>query len=161
MFKCYYKLDSKVQNELNKSLWVLALICTICGAIGFAIYVVLVAIGAGAVLQDYLFLYVFFLAFGILLLFMVKRINTISIKRNLSEELELNEDYLVEKISQNNEVVATNKHYYKSFTKIKEAKNFLFLYINSAGAVAIPKSLFTPEDFTKIKNLINTARYKK
>lgn len=161
MFKCSFKLDEKVQKELNKNIWLTAIICAIVGAAVLCVYIISVVFHFAKYFVDFLPIGMFLLVFGGLMLFIVYRTNSISVKRNLFEELEINEDHLVEKISKNNEVVATNKFYFKDFTKIKETKNFLFLYMNVSGAVPISKNAFSNEDFAKIKALINNARYKK
>ena len=161
MFKCSVKIDESLQKEVNEKMWITSLIATIIGAIGLGAYIVLEVFFESLLLDILLWVMAFTLGFGITYLIIIKKINKKSITNDTTDELEIHEEYVDLSTVKNNEVIVTLKTYYKDLYKVKEIKNYLLLYINKSGALAIPKDAFTPEEFSTIKLWVNSARMKK
>ena len=100
-------------------------------------------------------------AWGLTMFITVNKVNKKSTSRNLIDEIEFNEEYFEEKIMKNNEVIATNKRYYKDLIKIKETENYIFLYSSRASATPVYKKAFSPEELTLIKVWANASKIKK
>ena len=159
--KCSVKIDEKLQRELNEKTWLNGLIFTIIGAIGLGLYIVIGTFVESIILDMLLWVFAFLFAYGIFMLILVKMTNKKSVNNNLTDEIELFEEYLIESTQKNDEVVSTNKIYYKDLLKIRETENFLFLYPNKISAVPIPKKAFTTEEISTIKVWVNSAKVKK
>ena len=161
MFKCSVKIDESLQKEVNEKMWITSLIATIVGAIGLGAYIVLATFFDNFLLDILLWVMAFIFGFGVVYLVIIRKINKKSVSNETTDELEIYEEYIDLSTIKNNEVVVTLKTYYKDLLKVKEIKNYLLLYINKSGALAIPKDAFTPEEFSTIKLWVNSARMKK
>ena len=161
MFKCSVKIDESLQKEVNEKMWITSLIATIVGAIGLGAYIVLATFFDNFLLDILLWVMAFIFGFGVVYLIIIRKINKKSVSNETTDELEIYEEYIDLSTIKNNEVVVTLKTYYKDLLKVKEIKNYLLLYINKSGALAIPKDAFTPEEFLTIKLWVNSARMKK
>jgi len=159
--KCTVKIDENVQRELNDQMWVVSLISLIVGSVGLASYIVISVFVESVWLELLLWPMAFAFGVGLTLLISIKKINKKSVQNNLIDNLEIEEDYVVSTTMKNGEIISTLKTYYKDLLKVKETENFLFLYINKASAVPIPKQSFSPEEFSLIKLWVNSARIKK
>lgn len=159
--KCSVKIDEKLQKELNEQTWLNGLIFTIIGAIGLGLYFVVGAFIDNVFIDMLVWVFSFLLVYGIMFLVLVRRINKKSISSNMTDDIELFEEYLIESTRKNDEVVSTSKFYYKDLFKIRETENYLFLYPNKVSAVPIPKKAFSPEEFSTIKVWVNSAKVKK
>ena len=158
--KCSVKIDEKLQKELNEKTWLNGLIFTIIGAIGLGLYIIIGTFIENIILEIFLWVFAFLLAYGVFILILVKMTNKKSVNNNLTDEIELFEEYLIESTRKNDEVISTNKIYYKDLLKIRETENFLFLYPNKVSAVPISKKEFTSEEFSTIKLWVNSAKVK-
>lgn len=158
--KCSVKVDENMQKELNNELKNKSKIMVIVGVIGFVLYIALSLFFENSYVDLVLWISAFIFGVGLVLLFTVNKTNKNSVERNLVDEIELFEDHLIENIKKNEEVIATNKHYYKDIIKVKETENYLFLYVNKAAAVPIIKSAFTKDELVNIKILVNSAKAK-
>ena len=160
--KCTVKVDEKLQKELNESIWIKSLIALIVGAVGLAIYIVV-----GVFVEDNLFWDIFLwvmailFGYGLTMLVTIKKTNKKSVLNNFTDDIELFEDRVEETIKKGDDIISTTKHYYKDLFKIRETENYLFLYPNKMGAVPVPKKAFSPEEFSKIKLWVNSAKAKK
>ena len=97
---------------------------------------------------------------GLTIFVSINKVNKNASAKNMTDNIELQENFLVEETVVNNEAVSTNKVYYKDILKIKETENYLFLYINKASAVPIPKKEFSCEEFSQIKFWVNADKIK-
>ena len=161
MFKCSVKIDESLQKEVNEKMWLTSLVSTIIGAIGLGAYIILEVFFESILLDIFLWVMAFSLGFGITYLIIIRNINKKSVTNETTDELEIYEEYINLSTIKDNEVIVSMKTYYKDLMKVREIKNYLLLYLNKSGALAIPKDAFTPEEFSTIKLWVNSARMKK
>lgn len=156
--KCTVKIDENLQKELNFKSWLIYLIFTIIGSVGLLAYIVIGMFTESQVLEFILWISAFAFAFGIVMILSIKKINKKAIANGFIDTLEFEQDFCIEKTSKNDEVISTLKVYYKDLIKLRETKNYLFLYVNQAGAIPLPKNAFSNEEFETIKSWIDNAR---
>lgn len=149
MFKCSYSVDLKMQKEINAKTSLFSLVFTIISSIGLIVYIFLPNENYYTELLLWSSSIIF--GFSIVLYINLKRINKKTSKNNFINEVELNEDHLVSKSTQNGELISTIKVYYKDLLKIRETTNYLVLYVNKVSAVPIPKQDFSSEELSTIK----------
>ncbi len=160
MFKCSVKIDLDLQKEVNRKSFISNLVMTILGAVGLGFYIVFSLFFESVILEVFLWISAFMLAYGIMLMIMINLTNKKSASNNYIDNIELVEDYLIISTIKNEEVISNSKVYYKDLTKIRETENYLLLYINRASVVPIPKRSFSPEDYSKIKVMVYSAKQK-
>ena len=151
MFKCAVEIDEDLQKEANEKVWIISLTSAIIGVVGLISYIILSIFFKSIWLTLLLCVMAFAFGFGIVYMFVINRINKKSVNKESTDELEIFEDYIDLKTIKNGEVIVTLKTYYKDLFRIRETKNFLFLYINRSSALAVPKKVFTPEEYLTIK----------
>lgn len=160
MLKCSVKIDQNLQRELNEKAWIYSLISLIVGAIGLMAYIIVGAFFEAFWLEVLLWFFAFAFGVGLTIFVSINKVNKNASAKNMTDNIELQENFLIEETVVNNEVVSTNKVYYKDILKIKETENYLFLYVNKTNAVPIPKKEFAGEDLSKIKVWVNSGKIK-
>ena len=154
--------DDNVYKELNKSTRNLGILYVVCGAIIFALGVVLWGISAfeGTDDGDNIFMLIIgavFVVLGIFFLIICNKSAKTALQFKRVQELEFFGDYLLEKGYTDGEHTSTNKIYYKWIVKIKETQNYLFLYNMRVTALAVDKNSLPPEELNTIRSLIGKA----
>lgn len=159
--KCKVKIDRKVQDELNKNIQIVSIICLIVGVIGLIAYIVL-----GAIIESEPFWIEFFLAFSApfafgLVMLVINANNKKKVEKAVIEDaFDFQEEFMMVESSKNGEVVSNLKFYYKEIIKVKETNNYLFLYPNKASAFAIPKHDLSEDELNTLKGWVKIAREK-
>lgn len=151
MFKCAVEIDEKLQKEANEKVWLISLTSTIIGAVGIILYIILSIFFKSIWLILLLCVMAFAFGFGVIYMLVINRINKKSVSKESIDELEIYEEYVNLNTIKNGEIIVTLKTYYKDLFRIRETKNFLFLYINRSSALAVPKQSFTEEEYSTIK----------
>lgn len=153
--KTSVKHDVKLYAELNKTVRNLGIVCLVAGAVIFVCAVLVLGINIyentdetdGYITLGLSALCIFLGVFYILL---CKNAAKAALKLNRVEELEFFGDYFIEREYTDGEHTATNKVYYKWLVKIRETKNFLFLYNTRVTAAAVDKNSLPPEELNTI-----------
>lgn len=157
--KTSVKLDEKVCAELNKNVRNVGIISLIAGAVIFVCGVLVLCINIIEETSDadsyvLLGLSALFIALGVIYVMMCKNISKNAVKMNRVEHLEFFEGYLIEREYTDGEHTSTNKVYYKWLVRIRETKNYLFLYNTRATAVAVDKSSIPQSELNTIRALL-------
>lgn len=151
--------SKKMYDELfNNSVIICAVDCVI-GAIFLILYIIMYILSNSQVLY-LLYCGVFLFVFGLLLTIITlkQKNNQIKKDKNKVETIIFNEDYMITYLKDNTEITATEKVYYKNIIKIRETKNYLFLYPNRAIAYPISKNKLKINEIEQIKNLIKNNK---
>lgn len=158
--KCKLKITEEMQKELNSKPLLIYLIMAIIGGVGLLLYIAVGTFKEYAWLDYILFASSVFFGFGLVFYITMKNSYKKNPYLNNIAEYELNEDHLIESIYKDDDQLANNKHYYKNIIKIRESKNYLFLFITIGSACAIPKNELTNDEITLLKSWIEKARQK-
>ncbi len=152
-------MDEKLFCELNSSLRKMCVAYIVLGA-------VLAPLGALALGVD---IYngreasygTFMVAIGVALIFLgiffrlyYKNFNKAAIKMNRVEEAEFFDGYIMEYEYTDGELTSTNKVYYKWLLRIRETKNYLFLYNTRVTAIAVDKNSLPLSELNTIRMLL-------
>jgi len=135
-------VDSNVQKALNKKLWIASLVLLIVGAVGMVSYIIIgVAIkNEPEWLDVLLYVFAFMFAFGLVFLITVNKTNAAALKNDAKLNYMFFEDYVLVTSYKGNENVGTLKIYYKELAKVKETKEYIFLYQTKVTALPLLKS---------------------
>ncbi|MCM1546505.1 MAG: YcxB family protein [Clostridiales bacterium] len=160
--KTSVKQDEKLYNELNKTLRNLGIVCIVAGAVILACAVIVLAINIWEGVDDADFYVYFiagavFLALGIFYVLLCKNAAKKALQIERVEETEFFGDYLIEKEYTDGEQTSANKVYYKWIVRIKETKNYLFLYNTRATCIAVDKNSLTPNELNTVRALLGRA----
>lgn len=161
MFKCSVKIDENLQKEINQKMWVTSLILTIVGSIGLCVYIILGTFFENIFLELFLWCVAFMFGFGLVFLITINKTNKKASGLNITDEFEINEEFVNLTTMKNNGVISTAKIYYKDIIKIRETENYLVLYLNKASALTIPKKSFSEEDYSTVKLWVYSAKQRK
>ena len=154
MFSCETKMTKDVATELMHPVKVWAIVLTSVGGAGVFIWL------ASAIAFKYeLNLYfglVFWLALVIGIIYFVligatKRNNEKTV--NSVNEYEFYDQFFIIKSTQNGEVLANIKSYYNTMLKVRETKNYIFIYPNKALAYPVAKSALSEENMTSLRKI--------
>lgn len=158
MKKCSVKLDSNVQKEMNKNLWVTSLISFVLSFLGVISYLVVDYLYSASWVNIYLC--VVFIAFvlGFAFFLVVNNMNRKTLNDNFVLDVEIYESYFVSTTRDKDQVLASINLKYDNVVKIKETKKFLFLYLSRTMAVPICKNQFSKEEISMIKVWVNAPK---
>lgn len=156
-------LDEKVYGELNKNIRNLSILYIVGGAIIFVLGCVLFGISAyeGTDDGDYTLLIIaglVFVALGVFFLAMCRNSAKTALKIKRVEEVEFFGDHMIVKQYSDGELTATNKVYYKWIVKVRETKNYLFLYNTGVTAVGVDKNSLPLNELNTIRSLLAKAQ---
>ena len=147
------KIDENVQKELSKNMLIFSYICFVLGAIALIAIVSYETIKNVEISIEYDILVSAIFALGLILIISVK----ITIKNakvlNRENVYTFKDEYFEIQTMYHNEVEATQKIYYADIYKIKETKNYIFIYQNFNRAFPISKS--ATENLDELRKLIN------
>ena len=150
------KIDEKSQNALSRNVIIFCIVCLVVGSIGLLAYIVLSTINENPYL-DFILLFSIPFALGLVYLISIKRnIKNMSAK-NLTNEYTFNDDHFTIATIQNEEVVGTQKVYYKNLAKIKETGEYIFIYINQVSAFIVQKASTSEENIKLIRALLKQS----
>lgn len=157
--KTSVKLDEKLCAELNKNVRNVGIISLVAGAIIFVCGVLVLGINIYEGTEEadsyvLLGLSALFIFLGVFYVLLCKNISKNTVKMNRVEHLEFFGDYLIEREYTDGEHTSTNKVYYKWLVRIRETKNYLFLYNTRATAVAVEKSSIPQSELDTIRSLL-------
>ena len=160
--KTSVKHDEKLFEELNKNVRILGIICLVAGAIIFVCGVLVLGVNIYEGTNDsdsyvLLGLSAMFIFLGVFYILMCKNSAKAAVKMNRVEHLEFFEGYLIEKEYTDGEHTSTNKVYYKWLVRIRETKNYLFLYNTRVSAIAVDKNSLPPNELDTIRSLLGKA----
>lgn len=147
--------SKKMYDELfNNSVIICGVECVV-GAVFLSLYIIMYILSNSQVLY-LLYCGVFLFVFGLLLTIVTlkQKNNQIKKDKNKVETIIFNEDHMLTSLKDKTEITATEKVYYKNIIKIRETKNYLFLYPNRAVAYPISKNELKHNEIEQIKNLI-------
>lgn len=143
MFSGKVKFNEQMQKELTFRSYVFSVLFTVVGAIGTLFYIVI-----GTIFEDInswfeaLLFFPGIMAIGIILLVFynkaMKKIKSTDTQNNY----EFFEDHFIISTIRNGENIGSAKIYYLEITKVKETKNYLFLFKGNAFAYPIEKQGF-------------------
>lgn len=155
-------MDEKLFSELNANLLKLSVLYIILGALITALGVLV--LGVSVYEEEDATYGTVVLVLGVVLIFLAvflrlyyKNFNRTAIKMNRVEDAEFFGDYLIEREYTEGEHTSTNKVYYKWLVKIRETKNYLFLYNSRVTAIAVEKNSIPPNELETIRSLLGKA----
>ena len=160
--KTSVKQDERMYGELNKNLYNVGIVSLVVGAIAFVcgVLVLGITISEQTEVSDALVILVLgvvLIFLGIFYMLLCKNAAKNALKMNRVEELEFFDGYLIEKEYTDGEHTSTNKVYYKWLVRIRETKNFLFLYNTRVTAAAVDKNSIPLEELNTIRSLLGRA----
>lgn len=159
--KTSVELDVKLHSELNKNLRTLGILYIVCGAVIFVLGAVLVGIslydGTGDWDAVMLIVGAAFAGFGIFFLITFNNANRTAQRMKRVEEVEFFSDYMIEREYTDGELTSMNKVYYRWIVRVRETKNYLFLYNTRVTALAVDKNSLPPNELSLIRNLLGRA----
>ena len=153
MIKTRTEINKEVQYQFSKKTLIVSIILMIVGAIGLLTYVVLSAIFDYKGLS---FLILFSVPFGLGVSFLltVKKIIKSTEKNPFVNEYEFEDTFVNVSSIKNNEVIATQKLYYKDIVKIKENDKYIHIFITPTTAFVVDKVNTNSDDINEIKKLL-------
>lgn len=158
MKKCSVKLDSSVQKEMNKNLWIVSLASFIVGFLGIVSYLIIDFLYSGTWVNIYLAVVFVVFVLGFTFFLVVNGMNRNTLKDNFYVDVEIYENYFVSTTRDKDQVLASINLKYDNIVKIKETKKFLFMYLSRTMAVPICKKQFTKEEISMIKVWVNAPK---
>ena len=142
------KLDEKMQKELSRNILIMAIIFIILGSIGLIGYF----IADFLEIKGYEFLLIMTIPLGVGIGFCIIYSNAIQAAKRMNREniYTFAETFFEIQTLYHNEVEATVKLFYIDIYKVKETKNFLFVFADAKRAYPIAKSNITNIDVLKL-----------
>lgn len=141
-------LDERMQKELLKTPIICCWIIIIFGGISLILTIV-TAIGAKKVDGIFLLATAIFLITGIILLISFNKTIQSFQKTNRENVYTFYDDYLEVKTMYQDEVSGFSKLYYSDIFKVKETKNFIFIYLNQQQAFPVLKENVSDLDYLR------------
>ena len=157
MIVCKTELDKEAQKALTRTFFILSLISLIVGAIGLVLYIVLNIFLTSSYL-DVLLVCSLPFGFGLVYIIMINNIIEMTSASKIINEYTFENDYFMVSSIKNEEVVSTNKIYYKEIYKIKEKDGYLLLYINLSNAYIIKEGNLSSENLTLLKAILKIGK---
>lgn len=146
-------IDSKMLKELNRRLLWMGIAYLIAGAVVFPIYIIFSSFWYYDFNKILLFMFCLFAVGGAIFvaLYFVNIRYTRYKNRSVSCKFYL--DYMEYSMLYHGEVEASRKLYYQDICKVRETKNYIFIYIDLANFVPVLKSIVP--DLPTLRELIN------
>lgn len=162
--KARASLDGKMQKELTAGANGMSLAMIIAGAAGTAVFAVLYAISdiVFRSADDYYFIFMLIvfaalLGGGIGLKILVNRNIKAACSVNKINEYEFFKSYFIATETVNGEAVGTVKIYAGQIIKVRESKNYVFLYLNAAAVYPVDKNGLNEAEITAVKNIFRSS----
>ncbi|MGN0824069.1 MAG: YcxB family protein [Candidatus Coproplasma sp.] len=147
--------NENMYKELNRTNIILAILYTVFGGImliaGLLLYILTPE-------NDLLLLWValgtILLILGITIIISAKNINKLNGVNSKAEENEFFQGYFISREYVNGEHLATAKIYYNRIVKVRETKNYIFIYNTRVTAVSVDKRNLTEQEINSIRSLL-------
>ena len=147
--------NENMYKELNKTNIILAILYTVLGGImllaGLLLYIItpendllLLWVACGTIL----------LILGITIIISAKNINKLNGVNSKAEENEFFQGYFISREYVNGEHLSTAKIYYNRIVKVRETKNYIFIYNTRVTAISVDKSKLTEPEINTIRSLL-------
>ncbi|MGN0806162.1 MAG: YcxB family protein [Candidatus Coproplasma sp.] len=147
--------NANMNKELNKTTIILGIAYAVLGGIILLTSTIIYIVEP---LPDvpyiWLILGTVLFIFGLTICGSAKNINKLNGVNTKVEESEFFTDYLINREYENGEHLVTAKIYYSRLIKVKETKNYLFLYNTRVTAVAVDKNKLTEQELNGIRSLL-------
>ena len=153
MFTVKTELNSEVQTELSRPVYITSLIMLIIGSVGLVAYIVLGTIFDNTAL-DYMLAFAVPFGFGLVFLITVKKMSKNIEKIKQTNEYTFEQDYMSVTTYRFEENEGSIKVYYRDLVKSRETKKYIFMYINKVSALAVDKTLLTEDELIILKSLL-------
>ena len=159
MFKCKTKFTIEMQKQLNNTKQKVATIMTAVGAVGVFVYLITAFfLNITDAMVDWMLVFVLPLTLGILMLVTIAKTNNAIKKIDVTNEYEFNEDHMYISTIRSNENIGKVKFYYKDLVRVKETKDYIYLYQNKASAFPIEKKQLLETDLIILRGILKTYK---
>lgn len=157
MFKCKTKFTIEMQKQLNNTKQKIATIMTAVGGVGVFVYLITAFFpNITDAMVDWMLVFVLPLTLGILMLVTIAKTNNAIKKIDVTNEYEFNEDHMYISTIRSNENIGKVKFYYKDFVRVKETKDYIYLYQNKTSAFPIDKKQLLETDLIILRGILKT-----
>lgn len=155
MFSCKTKFTIEMQKQLNSTKLKAAIAITAIGGVGIFVYLLTAFFpNITDAMVDWMLVFTIPLVLGLIMLFSIGKTNGAIKKVNIINEYEFNEDHIIISTIRSNEKVGTVKFYYKDFVKVKETKDYIYLYQNRMSAFPIDKNGLAETDLIILRGIL-------
>lgn len=155
MFSCKTKFTIEMQKQLNSTKLKAAIAMTAIGGVGIFVYLLTAFFpNITDAMVDWMLVFTIPLVLGLIMLFSIGKTNGAIKKVNIINEYEFNEDHIIISTIRSNEKVGTVKFYYKDFVKVKETKDYIYLYQNKMSAFPVDKNGLTETDLIILRGIL-------
>lgn len=159
MIETNVKLDLNMQKALNRKRFITYVVMLVVGSVGlFAYLAISVALESGPKWLDYiLWTSAVFFGFGLVFLLVLNKTN-----KKVEESQRVNnyvffKDFMLITTYCKGEAISSLKQYYHEIVKVKETKDYIFLYLSSNLAYPLLKKDLKEEDKNTILSYIKSA----
>lgn len=147
--------NAEMNKELNKTTIIFGIAYAVLGGIMLLTSTLIYVIKPLPELPFFwLILGTVLLIFGLTIVGSAKNINKLNGVNKKVEEAEFFSDYLINREYENGEHLVTAKVYYSRLVRVKETKNYIFLYNTRVTAVAVDKNKLTEQELNGIRSLL-------
>lgn len=147
--------NAEMNKELNKTTIIFGIAYAVLGGIMLLTSTLIYVIKPLPELPFlWLILGTVLLIFGLTIVGSAKNINKLNGVNKKVEEAEFFSDYLINREYENGEHLVTAKVYYSRLVRVKETKNYIFLYNTRVTAVAVDKNKLTEQELNGIRSLL-------
>lgn len=157
MFSCKTKFTIEMQKQLNNTKQKIATIMTAVGGVGVFVYLITAFVPSITdAMVDWMLAFVVPLTLGIIMLIAIAKTNNALKNVDIANEYEFNEDYMNISTIRANENIGKVKFYYKDLVKVKETKDYIYLYQNKASAFPVDKKQLSETDLIILRGILRT-----
>ncbi len=156
MFKTKTKIDANVQLELTKSSKITSIVMLVIGILGLLVYIVVGTIWENLIWTEYFISFAIPFAVGLVMIIGINKANNRILNSNTvnENEFEFHEKYVEIVTYRNEENVGNTKLFYSDIFKVRETKNYIFLYLNAASALPINKNNLDQNQLIILRGLL-------
>ena len=157
--KSLVKIDEDMIKQLNSKMFKIALLTTILGS-SLILTSILLSVGFELIKFNTLIVAMLTIPTGLgaLMLFSYSKAKSIARKNVREIEVEFFKDLFESRVINNGEVIATQKVKYSEIVKVKETKEYLFVYSSAHTFVPVDKKAFTSEQLAEIRLMISKSK---
>lgn len=154
-------INGELQKRISRVLRVCSIVHIVCGALLLGLGIVGLVFDIESRGENDVWLYywmsvmgVVFIALGINLVLQIgKNIKTAE-KLNVEQQYFFTQSYVEITTLRHGETSGVVKSFFADFYKVKETKEFLLLYPNTASAYPVEKSKLTAEELEKLRSIL-------
>lgn len=160
MFTCETKFTVEMQKQLDKNKKILGIILTIIGSLGLLIYISSAFWENEPTWIDWLLVFAVPFALGIIFLVAIqKNLKSVS-KLDITNVYEFNMDFMTISTIKYGENIGSVKLWYKEFLKVKETKDYLFIYNSPVSAFPVDKKNLKEADLIILRGIFISNKIK-